>query len=1364
MTSKIGTRRTSSDVIYEYVGLYAGEVVRVLGGDHCALLLGPLGVGKSAVLERVKTRLEGRGHTQCVMLDVATAGSGLAPRDLLARVAQALSPATAPADLDGPDAEGRLRAWLREWMRSNGKSVVLLIDHVEWLTRSREAFMLLRALYQQFLAERDRDEDAPVFLFVLASAQSLRQQLLSPVSPISNILREVAMGDCESEMRQAHWRALLRGLQPADQTSLVNALDALCAGDPYVIRNMTRALRAALDKLTPENTQDDAADAVRRLVDRAHNNPTNIAPLFERYGEMLDDDFAALELATSLAHDRAVTSAQQAPREDALTAALWTGLFRLRDGAWRFRSGLAGEYFNRAFLFRPARMVDVFRRNQRYESAIRFLDHHRDTEPERLNVLEDVTHTWVRDANTPSQAWQVVAKMLDLWFGRSAQLHRFHPREQSAARVPNAYYRVVPDGLEALASDAMQAALHSAFDDSSDVLAAQRADFVRGPIPIMAEDARWAFMLQRDGREYGAVTWTESVYGAESDNRRVLDFWMRFFNNLFREIVRFERDVLSDIDIARIQRIAQEHNQPEAADGVLRLILGAITERAGLRFDRAVLLQSSGGDALHGRVAVGQHALARAATGMSFGDLLRHSPVEIGRVPKDTLTPLDREAASCTMLNWREHAPLARALRGDTPELVTRQELQEAGGALSQLLRIDAGAEANAERALVVVPIRDGAVREVRAVLIVDQPFAHDRMTQEQLDTLPQFAAQIGLVLQNEEMNSRRALFDQFGMFGTQRWSLQQTLEAIAEASIRHLRGRVSQLMITIWETSGGDDPNRPNRRQSTLRVVHSAALGNRLKDFQYRYYAGDRTDAQSGCVDRALFEDPHMLYVPDLPRWHAEHGASEPAALFDGMRSVYSCALKDDDSSFIRGVMSFQSEFADAFGDGERAHLRQIVLRTNNVVEKALSYEGLSRARRNTRQLNRAMSELIKQQTNSALYTCILNRALDLFTGDLRTLDSQRKADSAVLLAMDGNDIAGKLEGKKTSTMAEQLAQSCNAMRRAAMRGTPAFVEHAAHETVAREQFGQKDCDMHKACGAEASVWARVGAAGDMLLVLAWKKPRRMNHTERTALPLLTEIAARTNGVIEQERALMRQQLESSLSVDDYAMIEAEYTHQWNKRIRTMRRNAQYARELLGAATSGLDVAQMEKLRGFLQKIERTGEEAIDRMGAVEYLRRSEQVPVKRWLQDYVERWNLLYAPENDALKCEFHSALDDSHSVTTRPIILTWILHELLQNARDAEMSLPPDGRRLAIEAGYDRIQRAYEISVTNNKTLPREELDAIRNRSPIGRTNKSGRGIWIAGGQVQSLLGGTLILPGPEDTTTKFTLFLPEAAVNA
>ncbi len=345
LSSKSPGRRGSGDVILDYVNHYAALVARQVQEERCPLLIGPLGAGKSAVLERASSRIETKTGARVTVIDIARGNADLTPAALLFQVANTLQPgAFEPGALLSVDGVGTARAWLRAWMKQHGKSVVLMLDHIERLTRSREIFTLLRALYQQTLSDRDVDETAPLFLFVLSSINGLRRQLFSPVSPISNILTEIAMADCDASIRSEYWDAQLRGLSGPERAQLNDALEELCGGDPYVMRRVGQQVRNSRERLSQNATNEDACAAVAAVLDRIRANPISIAPLYDRYAEMLEDDFEALTLAMMLAKERLVTTQEHPAREEGLTAALWSGLFGVQDGHWRFRSGLARSF------------------------------------------------------------------------------------------------------------------------------------------------------------------------------------------------------------------------------------------------------------------------------------------------------------------------------------------------------------------------------------------------------------------------------------------------------------------------------------------------------------------------------------------------------------------------------------------------------------------------------------------------------------------------------------------------------------------------------------------------------------------------------------------------------------------------------------------------------------------------------------------------------------------------------------------------------------------------------------------------------------------------------------------------------------
>jgi GAF domain-containing protein len=1345
------------DLLEHYLDRYVERTLSLLREQQCVLLLGPLGIGKSEVMARTAVRLEHTRRARAVVLNAAQVGPGYKVVDLLAHIVRHIG---LKPDTDSP---GAMREQIRNWMRVERRGVTLMLDHIEDMPLPADIFKELRALYQLTDADGDLDQDrgAGGFTLVMSSTQAWRRGLYGNSSPIAPLLRELHLRDCDDTDRKRVWNSLLRDLPHADRESLRASLDGLCGGDPHLIQQVGAHMDSVLQEaLAFQRGAANVGETLEAAIEELRDNPGKVVPLLTRYGIMLDHDPDTFKLAMRLCNGDTVSVTDIRPSVEGEQSILQTGLFRIEGRrTWHFRSELARDYFIAAFIREPKRGVRVFQRGVEYTSGLRFLNEHRAYDAEHGETLRELLLDWVRDANTPSQAWRAVATTLSTWFNHELTLYRYHPKQQSAARAPDRYYLVMPEraGVEQLADQATESALQSLHVDLRRQPVNSTRRMVSTPLALGDGTNRLALMITPTEKQYGAVVFPASTFSRHPQQRMGLEFWIGLLNNVFAEITRFERDVLSNIDLTRVQRIVQEHRAADDTRGLMRDILSALTASFGLQFNRAAVFQVSGSGRLLGRVAIGHHTLEH------WEQDIRHLPdtLEALRLKApDQRTPLDQEVAGFALANYHLDPVLAKAMTSEAPLALNTLALIDERTALGPLFRIepmphDAPGYTNTA---FVVPLRHPGDARVIGALVVDKPWSPEPTTQEQLDALPHYAAQLAHVLQNEEMLRRRNLFDRMSEFSTRRWSLQETLENVARAVLAPWPHLVTRVMLSIWETTGGrDNQGRPDRRRSTLHVAMDNTGHNLLREWHYAYY--DSGTNGSGCVDSALYAPKRELSIPDLTIWHRDQGQSQPSHIFDGMRSVFSCALESDDKDIPRGVISFQSDQPDAFCQHDFELFRQIAQRASNVIEKARTYEGLSRARRNTAELNKATKDLIGRRTQGELHDAILTQARNLFTDDPRNINGHTWPDGAVLLAVDGREIAGRLMAHDTSDLAEGLARALPELCAEAMTGQPVFIEHAGGELVARERFGRAICARHADLGAQASVWTRIGVTGEMLLVLAWRAPRRLNHTERTALPLFTEIAARINGVLDLERERMQTQLASSLRVDDYAMIEAEFTHQWNKRVRAMTQYAQYAREDLEEARARMPDDIAGDLLDHLRKIERYGKEGIDRMGAREYLREREREPAKKWLSDYVASWNLLNG-NPDSISCAFDgSRLSDSQTVETRPVILRWLLHELLINARAADEHLPKDKRKLQLSAMFNAERRELEISVSNNRPVPPEELARIRQGVPLIRGNNSGRGVWILGGQVRNLLGGSLVVPNPEDTGTRFAIVLPE-----
>jgi two-component sensor histidine kinase len=231
-----------------------------------------------------------------------------------------------------------------------------------------------------------------------------------------------------------------------------------------------------------------------------------------------------------------------------------------------------------------------------------------------------------------------------------------------------------------------------------------------------------------------------------------------------------------------------------------------------------------------------------------------------------------------------------------------------------------------------------------------------------------------------------------------------------------------------------------------------------------------------------------------------------------------------------------------------------------------------------------------------------------------------------------------------------------------------------------------------------------------------------------------------------------MRGQLANSLRLEDYELIEAEHTHQWNRRMRVIRNNAQWAIESLTHAVGVAEAADA------LKHLDRISVEAAQAQSRLVYgrFKQIEAVKIGTWVAECVKDWRSLHG---DIDRVAVSAGGAAGSEIATRPIVLRWILYELLTNAEEAESGSPY--ARISVEIQSDPLSGDALITIENPTPLPRLTLEALRDKTPqvnprdIGR----GRGLWIVARQVPTLLGGNLELPASDTPTTRFTLRLPK-----
>lgn len=1322
-----------------YISDVADKVYRLARRGQVVLLVAPLGSGKSEVLRVVAERVSGERGWKSVILDMGRADPPRTPADFWRDVALKTRPAPEIVSIGGPAATTLLRAHA-----TGGRDhLVVLIDHIE-LVDEDWLFNELRAAVERSASGEGQGGTVTV---VVASTEALSYRLFRPTSPFHGISQTVTMAECPDEVRRAFWTERLRSIRQPRRDELVDALDALCAGDPYQIEAMSGFLAAQTqgERLSIERID----DALRS----ARANPARVAPLLRRYGELIEADPATFALVLRLLDDEAVIPIG-APSEDALDRdGYWRGIFAHAGGAWSFRSGLTERFFRQEFKNHPERIAAALVRHGDYARATLTLAPRRNRFRDGQNALVATIAAWVKAAASPSQAWQNAAEALSLCFGASTRVVRYAPFRQLRTEAGVRYFEVHPGELETPVSRPLALALREAHDERVEAGAAGEICLKPATgLPIDDEDdPSVVFPLSLDGQPYGAVIIPVSAFSQADDTGGHAqhdheDRWQKALSSVFREIVAFEAQAVSGADLNQAQREAQAGL---ARDGIgparaQWLILTAITGGFGLRFNRAALLRAAGPSRLDGLDAIGYHNQIDQESAWKEAPqsldrtlaLLRSSP--IGAPPPGALTPLSVETRTFSLVDWRADPLLKRALEDGNITLCRPSDL--AASQLGALMTLE-GAPRRPANPVLIVPLREGD--RLLGVLVLDKPFADEPVTQAQFDALPSMVFQLVLALRAAEEAEQRAMFDGISALGTEPLTYQAAAERLADIVLKTMKASVDHIVVSTWESSPGGPG--PDRRQVTVRVCRDAA-GRDLLAGQptYAYYTPDIPCW--GPVHEALRAG--ALDIPDWPVWRSQRGYTPLIVTGADVRAIVSLPLGDPARVSPRAVISFQTTAATGFNRRERRIFDRIAERSANILDKARQYESLERGRYLTAQLNVALTRLLEPVSDDALFAALLDQLRAFFKLDAYDWRRERFPDSAALLAVVGGRPQNVVAGNDPS-LAAALARACPRIREAALGDRTAYVEYAERELLAREHYGLPDCAAHHAAGAQASVWCAIGDG--LLLVLAWTTPRRISSAERRNLPLLAVIAERTSVLINAERQRLRGQLANSLRVEDYELIEAEQTHQWNRRMRVIRNNAQWAIESLTHATGVAEAADA------LKHLDRIAVEAAQAQSRLIYRRFKQIEPVElgAWVRECVKDWRSMHGEVD---RIDLLPVTAAALEISTRPVVLRWILYELLTNAAEAESGNPH--ARISIDIGRDPLSGDALLTIDNPTPLPRPTLDALNDKTPMAspRDVGRGRGLWIVARQVPTLLGGILELPKPAIQSTRFTLRLP------
>ncbi len=1328
---------------------YIDDVVRrvcdLVRRGQVVSLVAPLGAGKSDALRAVFERVNNIRGWKAIRIDMGRDEPPRNASEFWQDVAFVRSEGIETAVTDPRDTP-----YLREWALCGPDSIALLVDHVELVD---EDWLLteLREAVQRNTGDRD-GENGRLITVVAASTDTLAYRLFSPTSPFHGISTRVPMADCRRAMRRRFWAARLRPVKAPAAGTLIDALDALCAGDPYLIDAMSSFLTTQVGTHLSAARVDDAIRA-------AHANPARVAPLLRRYGELVEAEPIIFDLALKLLDPETVVPVAELSESSLDGTPFWRGVFANDGAVWSFRAGLTRRFFEQEFAGRPERVAAAHTRHGEHRRAVQTLTPRRNRFRHGQDALVAAITAWIKSAASPSQAWQNVASALSLVFGPQTRVIRYAPFRVHRTDPDAHFYEVRLGTLERPADRDLATALLGIHNDRVD--SAPMGAICLRPAADAWHDSAGApmvvFSLSRQASPFGAVLLPTASYEPSASVKAPAmrdhdERWQKALSVIFQDIVDFEAQAVGGAELGRAERAAQAALTSEGPEISRWLTLTAVTGGFGLRFNRAVLLRAATGRRLVGVDGIGQHSQAETESGWKQApQTFEHTLALVrltergvrGAPPVSALTPIRAEVVDFALDDWRPDPMLGPALLDGGITVCDSQTL--ALSALGGLMRIE-GEARRQDNPVLIAPLREG--ERLLGALVVDKPFAAEAVTQEQFDALPALAFQLTQLLRAEEEMHRRAMFDEISLLAASKMSYQKAAESVAGIVLAALNPLLSRVVISTWETDS--EPGALDRRQVTVRVVRDASGNDLLGGRPIYAYLSDRNECW-GPVHDALKRG--RVDTDDGSGWCDRHGYT-PSSVFDESEdAILSLPMGRRAGQMPRGVISFQAPMSLKFNSRDRELFERIATRAGNILDKARQYESLERSRHLTEQLNEALIRLVEPATDEALYAAMLDQLTAFFRRDAYDLDRERYSDSAALFAISGSRLDKVVAGRNPE-LSQAIARGCPNVRDGALADRTAYVEYAERELLGREKYGEGDCATHHQAGAQASVWCAIGDG--LLLVLAWRTPRRFSSSERRNLPLLTMIAERTNVLINAERQRLQAQLANSLRLEDYELIEAEQTHQWNRRLRAIRNSAHWAMEMLKPATGQKEVAEaLEQL----DDLDKEAGEAQDRLiyGRFKHV---EQIQIGDWIRERVVDWQSIH---RNAERVQVAVASGANQPVLTRPVVLRWILHELLTNAEEAERRSPTP--RILIEVNADPMTHDALVTVENATPLPRATLDTLANKTPplnlvdIGR----GRGLWIGVRQVRTLLGGMLEFPESGAKSARITLRLPKTLID-
>lgn len=1161
-------KTVTSYMIEEYLQNYVNELITAIRkGDNC-LLSGPVGGGKTQVVDKFIKRLAELTPTIpniCHFDGEAT--STLKSITFLKKTIEELQ--TNFTDISLINDEPALTHLLLQIVQASQKELVIIIDHIQMFNHAPDILRALRQLLQASDSLENIQERHCRILCIIISSGALNDQLVT--SPIGPYLHEpIQMKECPIEQRLAHWQRLLEVWNFKGVPNKKIILDGLCGGDQYHI-DWVANLIAQKPEEWRQKTDAGLRHAILKRLDLERKQPQMV----RLHAKFVEEVPKALDLTLRLLKGENPSALEFSFRYSPLNNVNSDDIFKTTNGIWAFRNEIIREYLKKHFIDIPENTADALCEQDRYEDAAEFLISHTTKDLDNVTELREVILEWINSLSTPIESWRALARFTQLLFGDTALILRFLPERQS---TDNPYpYRIIKPhtGEQIAAENELAKSVHDYFEKvKADPLALSQS--LRHI--INENDEQLILVSMSNKHEYGCVIIPSKQLDPQHTGWKRLSDKAAHYKHLYdmafaRLRQKEERERASALNqlLLAAQKTLHDYRETVSTHKLIYTLLTAMTANFGTRFNRCVFFQALGGGRLQARAGIG--AMSQLEADQEWDELdfdndsfdkvvqrmLHPNAIGLG-LP----SPLQAYIENNNLTFFAKDDPLFRDIyKQDAAIKTTYEHIQQS--AISTWFGVTSDFKGR-RNSTFIIPMWQGDYTQggdLLGVLVADKLFTDSPIHPDEESALLNLAEHLESVLLFEQENFWRTLLQEINDLVLQRLSLNEAITSLCDLLKKarkpnelQMSWLVPWLSIALWDK---------DRKQATKRC--RIALDPTEPDSnaawnwnEYIYYVDNPTRQHEWGALVGILANPRdfiqsnesFAYFPSrqaIPEYYINTPGKR------GIESFFVAYLHSEDRKRTIGSIEFKSRMKDAFSPKLRTYLLRLTIRIAMLLDKARVQEGSDHSKYHNKRLTEAMQTMVMVNSTDQLHNAIIEQMRLLFShnGD-ETPSEQMKAINGApavvaLYKFQKNTInqINEIAWIKGDDTADLFIHQCLELYTLMLKHGQVCVEYASYdpklylkkwgETQLLNDKIRTQMTQSKPNAYEACLWIKLNE--ELFAVLTWQHPRRISGSEQTSLPLLAEIILRANNVVKTKLAAdLNKVLQEVVKFDDLGQI----------------------------------------------------------------------------------------------------------------------------------------------------------------------------------------------------------------------------------